>query len=87
MKIIFITASWCPSCLLMRARLGKLLEGATGIEVEEVDIDENGATADAYAPGKILPVTIFIAKDGRQQRLIGETSVNNLARALRESTI
>ncbi len=72
MKAIRIGALWCPSCLIMRSRWDKVFSAYPGIEIEEVDYDEQPETVRRLAIGAILPVVILM-KDGQElTRVVGE---------------
>lgn len=78
MKIITISAIWCPSCLVMRPRFEAITKKYPSIDYKTYDYDlDDGAKS--YHPGNILPVFILIDKDNNEcGRLIGEHSVNDL---------
>ena len=71
MKLIKISAMWCPACLIMRSRISKL---DIGIEQVEYDYDLDEDIVSQYNVGDILPV--FILEEGNKEvgRLIGEKS-------------
>lgn len=77
MKLIKISAIWCPACLVMNNRLNKIINDFD-IDVIEYDYDIDPVDVEKYNVGKILPVMIFI-KDGVEvKRLIGEISDKKL---------
>ena len=77
MKLIKISAVWCPACLVMNNRLNKIINDFD-IDVIEYDYDIDPVDVEKYNVGKILPVMIFI-KDGVEvKRLIGEISDKKL---------
>lgn len=82
MNIIFIGASWCSSCLVMRSRLGKALIGREEVLVKELDIDFDQDRAEAYNPGKILPVIIVFQGNQEFKRFVGEISIATLKQVL-----
>ncbi|MFA5408021.1 MAG: thioredoxin family protein [Bacilli bacterium] len=78
MKIIVITAVWCPSCLVMKPLFEKIKRQYTDIEMHmyDIDLDEE---ASKYNVGHILPVFIIENKDNIEVgRLIGEHKLEEL---------
>lgn len=72
MKIIKITAMWCPSCLIMNDIFSSINEN---IETISYDYDMDEDIVKEYNVGKILPVLIKIDdNDNEVERLIGEHS-------------
>lgn len=72
MKIIKITAMWCPSCLIMNDIFSSIDEN---IETISYDYDMDEDIVKEYNVGKILPVLIKIDdNDNEVERLIGEHS-------------
>ena len=75
MKIIRISAVWCPSCLIMRERYDTIEKQYPNIEFKAYDIDFDEEAA-SYNVGKILPVLILFNNDGLElERIIGEKKV------------
>ena len=78
-KIIFITAIWCPSCLLMRPRYQELVKLVSKFEIQEIDYDDNPQLIKKYRVGTTLPVAIIIDQHGQElNRFIGEISKKKL---------
>lgn len=78
MKIIFIGAIWCPSCLLMKSRLKKLIAGGANAQLVEYDFENDTEAVEKYDIGAILPVIVF-EKDGIEIfRIVGEESSRRL---------
>lgn len=72
MKIIKITAMWCPSCLIMNDIFSSIDEN---IETISYDYDMDEDIVKEYNVGTILPVLIKIDdNDNEVERLIGEHS-------------
>lgn len=84
MKIINVSAIWCPSCLIMRSRINEIKKMYPHIEIEEYDYDENEDLVNEMAIGKILPVFIFMNNDKEIKRLIGEKTVKELSDCIEE---
>ena len=78
MKIIKISAMWCPACLIMNKTWKKIKEEYTDIEIVNLDYDIDSLEVEKYEPGKILPVIIFIDKDKEVNRLIGEIPIEKI---------
>jgi|GEM_PF-211768 len=82
MKIILVTAIWCPSCLIMRPRYAAIIKKIPSAIFTEMDYDTDAASIEAFHIGKILPVAIG-QMDGREVfRLIGEKSMKELEKVL-----
>lgn len=82
MKIIKITAVWCPGCLLMNKTFKKIKEQYPDIEIESYDYDIDEEEIKKYNIGNLLPVTIFINNDKEVSRLIGERNFEEIEREL-----
>lgn len=73
MKIIKISAIWCPGCLVMKKIWKNILNDYNDLDITELDYDMNSEEVKKYNPGKVLPVVIFLDKnDNELERLIGE---------------
>lgn len=78
MKIVKISALWCPACLITNKAINKIKEENPKLSIEELDYDYDEEEVSKYNPGTILPVLIFI-KDGREiNRLIGEKNYKEI---------
>ena len=69
MKLIKISAMWCPACLIMRPILNNI---DFDIEQVEYDYDLDEEEVSKYNVGEILPVFILVDNDKEVARLIGE---------------
>ena len=78
MKIIKISAMWCPACLIMNKTWKKIKKIYPDIEIVNLDYDIDSLEVEKYEPGKILPVIIFIDKDKEVNRLIGEIPIEKI---------
>ena len=81
MKLIKISALWCPACLVMNNRLNKILKDYD-IEMIEYDYDIDEDEIEKYNVGKILPVLIFENDNHEIKRLIGEISEKQLTKEI-----
>jgi len=75
MKIVIVSAVWCPSCLVMNKMWKKFKEENPNIQVDKYDYDLDEDIVNQYNIGKTLPVTIFIDETGNEvNRIEGETT-------------
>lgn len=84
MKIIRISAIWCPSCLVMRPRFEEIEKRFPNIEskVYDIDFDEE---VQKYNVGNILPVFIIFDNDDNELgRLIGEQKTEVLIKMVED---
>ena len=65
MKLVKVSAMWCPACLIMRSRMDKL---NLDIEQVEYDYDLDDDIVKNYNVGDILPV--FILFDGDKESIM-----------------
>lgn len=78
MKIIKISALWCPACLITTKALDKFIEENESVEVLNLDYDFDEDEVKKYDVGKVLPVLIF-EKDGIEVlRLVGEKNYSEI---------
>lgn len=72
MKIIKITAMWCPSCLIMNSMIDDIIS-KFNLEMTSLDFDLDQDQVSKYGVGNILPVLIKIDNDNNEiSRLVGE---------------
>lgn len=72
MKIIKITASWCPSCLIMNSVIDDIIS-KHNIEMISYDFDLDDDKITKYNVGTILPVLIKVDDDDIEiSRIVGE---------------
>lgn len=82
MKIIRISAIWCPACLIMK-KVWKNID-TSDWEIIDYDYDMDNYEVEKYNVGKILPVCIFMDNDTEIKRLVGEISLDKLKREIEE---
>ena len=83
MKLIKISAMWCPACLIMRNVINNL---DIDIEQVEYDYDLDEEEISKYNVGDILPVFI-LEDDGIEiSRLIGENTKEEVLEFIRSNT-
>lgn len=81
MKVIMITAIWCPSCIIMRSRYDELLKHYNITKIE-YDFDDDTDMIAPFKIGSILPVVIFMKDNEEVLRIIGEKSKKELTKLL-----
>ena len=67
MKIIKISALWCPACLITNKAIDKIKE-EQNIEVENLDYDFDEDEVKKYNVGTTLPVLIFMNRRKKLRR-------------------
>lgn len=75
MKIIKISALWCPGCLMINNSINKIKK-EYNIEVIEYDYDFDDIKE--YNVGNVLPELIFIKDNEEVFRLKGERSYKEI---------
>lgn len=81
MKIIKISALWCPACLITNKAIDKIKE-EQNIEVENLDYDFDEDEVKKYNVGTTLPVLIFMDHGKELFRLIGEKNYEEIMKAV-----
>ena len=77
MKLIVISAIWCPACLIMRPIVDKAIEN-TRYQKQEYDYDLEGDAINQYNVGHVLPVLILCDDSKEIKRLIGEHTLKEV---------
>lgn len=77
MKVINISAMWCPSCLIMHDMMDDVLK-EYNFDVISYDYDFDCDIVGSYNVGKILPVYIFFNGDKEIKRIVGEHSLKEV---------
>lgn len=73
MKVIKFGAIWCPGCLVMRPRWGKIEKENPWLESLYFDFDNDKEMVSKYKVDDVLPVCIILNDDGDELlRLQGE---------------
>lgn len=81
MKLVVISAIWCPACLIMAKRVKEVLTQFPGWTFEKLDLDMDEDEALKWNPGKTLPVFIVLDESGKEvRRVIGELSKDRLVK-------
>ena len=74
MKIIKVSALWCPSCLIMNDIIDEVVNEKS-MELIKYDYDYDAEIVNKYNVGNILPVLILINdKNEEIKRIVGEHS-------------
>ena len=81
MKIVKISAIWCPACIITNNALNKLKDNYS-FELEELDYDFDDI--ESYNVGDILPVLIFVKDDKEIDRLVGEKNYKEIEEVLKK---
>ena len=85
MKLIRISAIWCPACLVMRPIMNEIENLFPNIEHIEYDYDLDDEVNN-YNVGDILPVFILMDNDNEIVRIIGEKKKEEIINILKEYT-
>jgi thiol-disulfide isomerase/thioredoxin len=73
MKVIILSAIWCPACLIVKSTIRKIQKDYPTFQPQFIDIDEEETLASKYEPLKILPVFIIEDENGNViKRMSGE---------------
>ena len=83
MKLIKISAIWCPSCLIMEKVWKELKEELPNIEYVSYDYDLDDET-DNYNPGDVLPIIILENNNKELTRFIGEKTKNEIIEGIKK---
>ena len=81
MKIIKISAIWCPACIITNNAFNKLKDNYN-FELEELDYDFDDV--EEYKVGDVLPVLIFIKDNKEVDRLIGEKNYKEIEEVIKK---
>lgn len=76
MKIVKISAIWCPACLITNNNFNKFIKKYKNIEVINLDYDFDDI--EKYNVGGTLPVLIIYKNDKEIKRLVGEKSYKEI---------
>lgn len=84
MKIIKISAVWCPGCLVMRP-IWKKLNEKYDLNIVEYDYDIDEEEIKKYNVGDLLPVVIFNDDAGNEiKRITGEKKFDELDKIIND---
>ena len=86
MKLLAITAKWCPSCIVMNSRLEKIKAELPWLLFEEYDYDRDIQVREQYQIGKEIPIFILLDQAGAEiKRLEGEIDRKDFINVLIEN--
>lgn len=85
MKLIKISAMWCPACIIMNNVWKKLEESYSDIEFVNYDYDLDEDIVKEYNPGDILPVIIGINNGKEVIRVKGEKTFNEISALIKQN--
>jgi thioredoxin 1 len=71
-KILFFTAPWCSGCKSLKPQLDQLVQD-TGVDVEEIDVEERGQVAASFGVTS-LPTLVFVEDGELVSQRIGASS-------------
>jgi len=77
-QIVWVSAIWCPSCLIMQSRYQPYLNHSSIQEIKRLDFDDDLEAIKPYQIGSILPVFIVFEDGIERLRIIGEKSKKEL---------
>lgn len=83
MKLIKISAIWCPSCLIMEKVWNQVKEEYPDYEYISYDYDLDDES-DSYNPGNILPVIILLKDNEEVKRFIGEKTKDEIIEGIKK---
>lgn len=83
MKIIKISAIWCPACIITNNVFNKIKK-EYNFELQELDYDFDEEEVKKYNVGDILPVIIFTEDNKEVERLIGEKNYKEIEEVLKK---
>lgn len=86
MKVIKFGAVWCSGCLVMKPRWAEIEAENPWLKNEMHDFDNDKEAVEKYNITDILPVFVFLDKDGNEfLRLTGEVDKNKLVAIINEN--
>ena len=84
MRLVVISAIWCPSCLILNKHLKKLEEVYPHLEIKKLDYDFDSSDVEKYNVKKILPVIVLEDDEKELKRLVGEVEYDDLVHFIEE---
>ena len=84
LKIVRISAMWCPACIIMNKFWSNVEKEFSNIEFVTYDLDMDEDVVKEYTPGDILPVLIAF-EDGKElKRTVGEKNLEDTMKFIEE---
>lgn len=86
MKVLKFGAVWCSGCLVMRPLWQEIEAENPWLETEYHDFDEDKEAVEKYQINEILPVAIFLDKEGNEiVRINGEKDKKSLVEIINQN--
>lgn len=85
-KIIKVSAVWCPACLIMHSRYEEIKKLFPNFEYIDYDYDLDEDIIEKYNIGTTLPVLIILDNDKEINRIVGEKSIDQISEILKRYT-
>lgn len=82
-KIIIISAVWCPACLIMRSRYEEIKKLFPNFSYIDYDFDLDEEIIETYNVGTTLPVLIVLDSNKEITRIVGEKSIEQISETLK----
>lgn len=76
--IVYVSAIWCPSCLIMQSRYLPYFTHPSIQEVKRLDYDDDIQQLQPYQIGHTLPVLMVFEEEREILRVVGEKSKKEL---------
>ena len=86
-KIVRISAVWCPACLIMHSRYEEVKKLFPNFEYIDYDYDLDEEIIEQYNVGTTLPVLVILDNDKEINRIVGEKTVGQISEVLKGYTI
>ena len=78
MKIVKISAKWCPPCKVYAPTFKRFAEENPNVFTVEVDVDEDKWRVAQMFGVKQIPTTVFIKDDGTYEKEPGVLTIESL---------
>jgi thiol-disulfide isomerase/thioredoxin len=86
MKVLKFGAVWCSGCLVMKPRWKEIETENPWLQTEYYDFDQDKEIVGKYHITNVLPVFVFLDKDGNEfLRLDGEIEKNKLIEIINQN--
>ena len=83
-KIVIISAVWCPACLIMHSRYEEIKKMFPKFEYIDYDFDLDEEIVEKYNVGTTLPVLIVLDNNQEINRIVGEKTIDQIKQVLGE---
>ena len=84
MKILRISAIWCPACLIMRPIYDEIAN-KYNLETKELDFDFDESEVEPLNVGNTLPVAIIYDENNKElKRICGEKKLEQIEEIIKE---